>query len=47
MAAKYIYGSPIPFDRRQSDVAFSQPTGKGQKLARAWTGSDAIRVFID
>ncbi|TKA57634.1 hypothetical protein B0A53_00783 [Rhodotorula sp. CCFEE 5036] len=47
MAAKYIYGSPIPFDRRQSDVAFSQPTGKGQKLARAWTGSDAIRVFVD
>ncbi|GAA5869957.1 hypothetical protein JCM3774_000536 [Rhodotorula dairenensis] len=47
MAAKYVYGSPIPLERRKEDVAFSQPTGKGQKLARAWTGSDAIRVFVD
>lgn len=47
VAAKYVYGSPIPLERRREDVAFSQPTGKGQKLARTWTGSDAIRVFVD
>ncbi|BGO90655.1 hypothetical protein NBRC10512_000220 [Rhodotorula toruloides] len=47
VAAKYIYGSPIPRDRRVDDFAFSQPTGKGQKLARAWTGSDRFKVFVD
>ncbi|BGP31124.1 hypothetical protein JCM10296v2_002888 [Rhodotorula toruloides] len=47
VAAKYIYGSPIPRERRVDDVAFSQPTGKGQKLARAWTGSARFKVFVD
>ncbi|GAA6005061.1 hypothetical protein JCM10207_008498 [Rhodosporidiobolus poonsookiae] len=47
VARKYIYGSAIPPSRRATDFAFSQPTGKGQKLARAWTGSEAFRVFVD
>ncbi|GAA6029850.1 hypothetical protein JCM8097_001078 [Rhodosporidiobolus ruineniae] len=44
-AAHYFYGCPIPPERRAVDFAFSQPTGKGQKLARAWTGSERFRVF--
>lgn len=47
VAARYIYGSPIPPSRRKDDVAFSQPTGKGHKLAKAWTGSEATRVFVE
>ncbi|BGP23776.1 N-acetyltransferase [Rhodotorula toruloides] len=47
VAAKYIYGSPIPRVRRVEDFAFSQPTGKGQKLATAWTGSGRFKVFVD
>ncbi|BGP39019.1 hypothetical protein JCM10449v2_002957 [Rhodotorula kratochvilovae] len=46
-AAKYVYGSPIARERRAADFAFSQPTGKGQKLARAWTGTEAFKVFVD
>ncbi|GAA5825682.1 hypothetical protein JCM3770_002796 [Rhodotorula araucariae] len=46
-AAKYVYGSPIPRERRAADFAFSQPTGKGQKLAQAWTGTEAFKVFVD
>ncbi|GAA5971913.1 hypothetical protein JCM11641_001568 [Rhodosporidiobolus odoratus] len=47
VAARYVYGSPIPLERRAIDFAFSQPTGKGQKLARAWTRSERFKVFID
>ncbi|GAA5927690.1 hypothetical protein JCM3775_006056 [Rhodotorula graminis] len=46
-AAKFVYGSPIERERRAVDFAFSQPTGKGQKLARAWTGTRAFKVFVD
>jgi len=46
-AAKFVYGSPIGPERRAVDFAFSQPTGKGQKLARAWTGTRAFKVFVD
>ncbi|KAM0788826.1 hypothetical protein ACM66B_002912 [Microbotryomycetes sp. NB124-2] len=46
-AARCIYGCPIPQQRRALDVAFSQPTGKGQALARAWTGTNEFRVFVD
>ncbi|GAA5889809.1 hypothetical protein JCM8208_001137 [Rhodotorula glutinis] len=46
-AAKFVYGSPIAHERRAVDFAFSQPTGKGQKLARAWTGTRAFKVFVD
>ncbi|TNY19738.1 ESCO1/2 acetyl-transferase-domain-containing protein [Rhodotorula diobovata] len=46
-AGRYVYGSPIPRERRAADFAFSQPTGKGQKLARAWTGTKGFKVFVD
>ncbi|KAK4055644.1 hypothetical protein OIV83_000190 [Microbotryomycetes sp. JL201] len=46
-AARCIYGYPIPQERRAADMAFSQPTGKGQALARAWTGTSEFRVFVD
>ncbi|KAK4057857.1 hypothetical protein OIO90_001076 [Microbotryomycetes sp. JL221] len=42
-----IYGCSIERARRRLDVAFSQPTGKGQALAKAWTGSDRFRVFAE
>jgi ribosomal protein S18 acetylase RimI-like enzyme len=35
IAQRFIYGCPIP----KMDVAFSQPTGDGQRLARKWTGA--------
>ncbi|GAA5911437.1 hypothetical protein JCM5296_004734 [Sporobolomyces johnsonii] len=47
MASRYIYGFPISHERRSVDVAFSQPTGKGQELARRWTGTQAFKVFVD
>ncbi|GAA5952489.1 hypothetical protein JCM21900_005326 [Sporobolomyces salmonicolor] len=47
MASCYIYGFPISHERRSVDVAFSQPTGKGQELARRWTGTQAFKVFVD
>lgn len=46
-AQRTIYGCPIPRARRGTDVAFSQPTGKGQALARSWVGGGELRVFVD
>lgn len=46
-AQRFIYGCPIPKQRRALDVAFSQPTGAGMALARSWTGTDAFRVFVE
>ncbi|GAA6009047.1 uncharacterized protein JCM10292_002464 [Rhodotorula paludigena] len=47
VADKFVYGSPIPAERRRTEFAFSQPTGMGQKLAKAWTGTAGFRVFVD
>lgn len=46
-AARSIYGYPVAKARRGAEVAFSQPTGKGQALARRWTGGGELRVFVD
>jgi ESCO1/2 acetyl-transferase len=35
VSQRFVYGCPI----HKMDVAFSQPTGDGQKLARKWTGT--------
>ncbi|BGP15008.1 hypothetical protein JCM10213_002848 [Rhodosporidiobolus nylandii] len=47
VAAKFVYGCAVPPERRKLDFAFSQPTGKGQKLAKAFTETDGFRVFVD
>ncbi|SCV71033.1 BQ2448_3795 [Microbotryum intermedium] len=47
IAARCIYGAPISQERRKLDVAFSQPTGKGQALATRWTGTKTFRVFVE
>ena len=47
VAARCIYGYPVVKARRGVEVAFSQPTGKGQALARRWTGGRELRVFVD
>ncbi|GAA6008798.1 hypothetical protein JCM11491_003787 [Sporobolomyces phaffii] len=47
VAERFLYACPIARRDRAQDVAFSQPTGKGQELAKRWTGTNKFKVFVD